>query len=165
MKLFNNIGIVSSFICAVHCAITPLLLTFLPLWGLSLLADKTFEVIMLCLSGIFGILNLCFGIKKHKSYKALSLFSIGFGLSAIGNMFHGHIENHKHHEIFEPYIGQYGLKSKYNNVWNENILTFEFDYYNIILMGDVLEHIEEGEGIEIIKKLYSKCNQFRVLSN
>jgi len=104
MKLFNNIGIVSSFICAVHCAITPLLLTFLPLWGLSLLADKTFEVIMLCLSGIFGILNLCFGIKKHKSYKALSLFSIGFGLSAIGNMFHSHIENHKHHEVFEPYI-------------------------------------------------------------
>ena len=62
-------------------------------------------------------------------------------------------------EIFEPYINQYGLKSKYNNVWNENILTFEFDYYNIILMGDVLEHIEEGEGIEIIKKLYSKCDE------
>jgi bifunctional DNA-binding transcriptional regulator/antitoxin component of YhaV-PrlF toxin-antitoxin module len=26
-------------------------------------------------------------------------------------------------------------------------------------MGDVLEHIEEGEGIEIIKKLYSKCDE------
>ena len=44
-------------------------------------------------------------------------------------------------EIFEPYIEKYKLNELYNNVWNENILTFDFDYYNIILMGDVLEHI------------------------
>jgi hypothetical protein len=62
-------------------------------------------------------------------------------------------------EIFEQYIGMYQLKLKYRNVWNENILTFEFDHYDIILMGDVLEHIEESEGIELVKKLYSKCDE------
>ena len=91
-----------------------------------------------------------------------TILDVGAGAGYYSKLLKGIFPNMDAIEIFEPYIGQYGLKSKYNNVWNDNILTFEFDYYNIILMGDVLEHIEEGEGIEIIKKLYSKCDELVV---
>jgi hypothetical protein len=62
-------------------------------------------------------------------------------------------------EIFERYITDYNLKLKYNNVWVSDILKFEFDRYDIILMGDVLEHIEESQGIELVQRLYPKCQE------
>lgn len=62
-------------------------------------------------------------------------------------------------EIFEPYINSFGLKNIYENIWVSNIIDFDFEYYDIIIMGDVLEHIEETQGIELVKKLYPKCNE------
>ena len=92
---------------------------------------------------------------KHSS----TILDIGAGAGYYSKLLKHIFPNMDAIEIFEPYIEQYQLRSKYNNVWNENILTFEFDHYDIILMGDILEHIEESEGIEIVKKIYSKCDE------
>jgi len=62
-------------------------------------------------------------------------------------------------EIHEPWIKIYNLESKYEKVWVGNILEYDFDWYDIILLGDVVEHIEEGEAIELIKKIYNKCEE------
>lgn len=62
-------------------------------------------------------------------------------------------------EIFEPYIDAYRLKNKYENVWVGNILEYDFDWYDIILMGDVLEHISEDDGIKLIERIYGKCKE------
>lgn len=62
-------------------------------------------------------------------------------------------------EIYERYIPMFNLLEKYNNVWVADILTFEFDFYNIILLGDVLEHISEHDGINLVKRLYGKCDE------
>jgi SAM-dependent methyltransferase len=92
---------------------------------------------------------------KHSS----TILDIGAGAGYYSKLLKHIFPNMDAIEIFEPYIGAYQLESKYKNVWNENVLTFEFDHYDIILMGDVLEHIEESEGIELVKKLYPKCNE------
>ncbi len=98
----------------------------------------------------------------NKFNPSSTILDVGAGAGYYSNLLKGTFPNMDAIEIFEPYIGQYQLRSKYNNVWNENILTFEFDHYDIILMGDILEHIEESKGIEIIKKLYPKCDELVV---
>ena len=66
-------------------------------------------------------------------------------------------------EIFEPYIEQFHLRDRYDNVYNMNIIDYEFDYYDIIIMGDILEHIEREQSIQLIKKLVQKCTELLVI--
>lgn len=50
-------------------------------------------------------------------------------------------------EIFEPYIDQFQLRSKYRHVHTGHIADFPFDQhtYDYVLMGDVLEHLSLHE--------------------
>ena len=79
----------------------------------------------------------------------------GFNYKSFGEFF----PNMDAVEVFERYISHYGLNKKYRNVFLDNILTFEFEWYDIIIMGDVLEHIEESEAIDLVKKIYPKCKE------
>jgi predicted membrane channel-forming protein YqfA (hemolysin III family) len=91
INLFEKLGYSASFICAIHCTLMPILMTFLPLLGISMLADENLELILLLLSGISGLLTMCFGYKRHKSIKASLYFYVGFGLVALIHTLHEHI--------------------------------------------------------------------------
>lgn len=56
-------------------------------------------------------------------------------------------------EIFAPYIEKFNLHDLYRNVYNVNILAFDFSQYGYIIMGDILEHIPEYEAINLVKKI------------
>ena len=63
-------------------------------------------------------------------------------------------------EIFEPYIEQFNLVSKYDNVILGDINNFNFSEYDYIIMGDVLEHLTFNDArifIEKISELNKKC--------
>lgn len=91
INLFEKLGYSASFICAIHCTLMPILMTFLPLLGISMFADENLELILLLLSGISGLLTMCFGYKRHKSIKASLYFYVGFGLVALMHTLHEHI--------------------------------------------------------------------------
>jgi len=56
-------------------------------------------------------------------------------------------------EIYEPYIGQYNLRDKYDNVYVGDIRKFDISDYDFIILGDVLEHITVGEAQQLINKI------------
>jgi glycosyltransferase involved in cell wall biosynthesis len=63
-------------------------------------------------------------------------------------------------EIFEPYVHQFGLKSKYDNVIVGDITNFDFSKYDYIIMGDVLEHLTVEDAKSFMDKVTSldkKC--------
>lgn len=93
--MLDKAGMVASITCAVHCMIMPLVITLLPIFGLSLFATEQFEWILLIVSAILGITSLCFGFRKHKSYQAFSFLGIGLTLLVIGRLIHQHIEHLK----------------------------------------------------------------------
>jgi len=62
-------------------------------------------------------------------------------------------------EVYEPYINKYDLKTKYRKVYKTNILDFDFEYYDIIIMGDILEHLTIEDAQNLINKLHGKCKQ------
>lgn len=83
MKIFrinyDVLGIGVSVICAVHCAVLPLLLNSLPLFGLNILHNEGFEYIMILLAAIIGIYSLWYGYYKHHR----NLLPYGFFISGI----------------------------------------------------------------------------------
>lgn len=56
-------------------------------------------------------------------------------------------------EIFEKYISDYSLSSIYNNVHVGDICEFDYSKYDLIIMGDVLEHINTERAIELIENM------------
>jgi 2-polyprenyl-3-methyl-5-hydroxy-6-metoxy-1,4-benzoquinol methylase len=61
-------------------------------------------------------------------------------------------------EVFEPYISDI-QKSVYDNVYIGNILDLkdQLPFYQLIYMGDVLEHIEKEKAVELLNTLLEKC--------
>lgn len=59
-------------------------------------------------------------------------------------------------EIYQPYIDEFSLREKYNNIYNVDILNFDYDGYDYIIIGDVLEHIEKTKAISLIENIAKK---------
>jgi len=61
-------------------------------------------------------------------------------------------------EVFKDYIIDYKLEKKYKKVYNGDItkLKINFNSYDLIILGDVLEHIEEYDAVKLLKKLKNK---------
>src|SRR5262245_55807031 len=73
-----NLGAAASLACAVHCAAMPLLLSLLPLVGLSCLAKEQTEWALICLSLGLGSLSLLPSYaRKHRRLRPLLLFAFG----------------------------------------------------------------------------------------
>lgn len=57
-------------------------------------------------------------------------------------------------EIFEPYISRFGLESKYGKIYLGDFreLVIPLNTYNVLILGDVLEHFVYHEAMEIWEK-------------
>ena len=65
-------------------------------------------------------------------------------------------------EVFKPNIDNYQLKQKYHKVYNIDIKDFEYGNYDIIIFGDIIEHLEVKEAQEVLKYAFSKCKEMIV---
>jgi hypothetical protein len=88
----------------------------------------------------------------------VTILDVGAGCGTYSNIL-SEYENIDAVEIYEPYIKKYKLKTKYRKVYTTNIIDFNFDYYDIIIMGDILEHLTIEDAQNLINKLYDKCKQ------
>lgn len=61
-------------------------------------------------------------------------------------------------EIFKPNIINYELEKRYNKVYNVNIIDFKYDFYDIIIFGDVIEHLTIKEAQKVLKYALKRCN-------
>jgi hypothetical protein len=66
-------------------------------------------------------------------------------------------------EIWQPYVEQENLKEVYREVFVSDIYNLEFNWYDVIIMGDVLEHIEEERAVNLISALKGKCDELIVV--
>jgi uncharacterized membrane protein (UPF0136 family) len=77
----DRLGVAASCSCALHCALTPLVVGVLPLAGLSLFADERVEWALLGLSVGLGAVSLLPGyFSRHRRVRAVALFAAGLCL-------------------------------------------------------------------------------------
>jgi Ca2+/Na+ antiporter len=68
MKLKINwdiLGAITSLACAIHCALLPILLTSLPVFGINIIHNEYFEWAMILIAFIVGAYSLLHGFTKH----------------------------------------------------------------------------------------------------
>lgn len=86
---WDALGIGASLACAIHCALLPLFLSSLPLFGINIIHHVGFEVGMILLALGIGSYSLYHGYKKHHhSLLPLLLFFTGFIFLVIKQFFH-----------------------------------------------------------------------------
>ncbi len=84
----DNIGMTASILCAIHCAIVPLIITSLPLLGLGLLANPWLEwsmILLALLIGVYAIGRSYF--HTHHRWLPMLLLIVGFLIIIAGHLF------------------------------------------------------------------------------
>ncbi len=75
---WDALGIGTSVACAIHCAVLPLFLTTLPLFGINIIENLWFEYTMIGIAFVVGTYALYHGRKKHHhSWLPVVIFSAG----------------------------------------------------------------------------------------
>ncbi len=75
---WDALGITASLACAIHCAVLPLVLSSLPVFGINIIDNLAFEYLMIVLAFAVGSHSLYHGYKKHHHRLAPSiLFALG----------------------------------------------------------------------------------------
>jgi hypothetical protein len=84
----DNIGMTASVLCAIHCAVVPLLITSLPLLGLGFLANRWIEWSMITLALFIGIsaIGLSY-FRTHHKLLPMCLLITGFLIIIAGHLF------------------------------------------------------------------------------
>jgi hypothetical protein len=76
---WDALGIGTSVLCAIHCALLPILMSTLPVFGVNIIHNVIFEWGMIVLAFAVGSYSLFHGyIKHHRSLVPVLIFSFGF---------------------------------------------------------------------------------------
>lgn len=104
VERLDRAGTVASFLCAIHCAALPLVITLLPLLGLNFLASEPVEWLLLVVSACLGVISICFGFRKHRSPRVWGLAGTAIALLFLARVWahsgHGHTHDFSHHEAW-----------------------------------------------------------------
>ncbi len=76
----DRVGAAASFLCALHCAALPFVLTVLPALGLSFLGDHRFERAFIAFASVLALTTLIRGYRRHRVAAALYLLLPGLAL-------------------------------------------------------------------------------------
>jgi ribosomal protein RSM22 (predicted rRNA methylase) len=114
-------------------------------------------------------------LKEVIEIKPKSILDVGIGFGKWGFLFREYLEIWQLRtypnqwkiiidgvEIWKKYIQEYSwLKTFYNNIFNENIYDImnHLNNYDIIYLGDVLEHLPKEQGLIVLNKLWQKTNK------
>ena len=101
----DRAGAMASFLCAIHCAVMPLVVTLLPLLGLSFLASEPVEWGLLAAAAVLGSWSLCLGFRQHRSRLVFMVLGVALALLVAGRIFH------------QPHLGGHPLHEHHYGVW------------------------------------------------
>lgn len=95
--------------------------------------------------------------------KSSSILDVGCGHGFYKKLLKDYFSKFDAVEIWKPYIEEYNLIELYDNVYNINIMNFDFEWYDIIIIGDVLEHLSREDAQTLLTRLKDRCQELIVV--
>jgi 2-polyprenyl-3-methyl-5-hydroxy-6-metoxy-1,4-benzoquinol methylase len=99
---------------------------------------------------------------KRYANKKISILDVGAGTGIYSYLLRDLTHKIDAVEVYTPNIEGNNLNYLYDTVHNMNIIDYEFDYYDLIIMGDVLEHLSVKDAKKVIKRMYDKCEEMLI---
>ena len=85
--LLDRVGATGALVCAIHCALLPLLIAVLPSLGIALWLDDGFETAFVAFASLFGLAVLVWSYHRHRAVRALGLLLPGLAALWIGVLY------------------------------------------------------------------------------
>lgn len=79
-RWYDRLGAMTATLCAVHCAVLPLAMAFLPALGLEFLASHAFEGFFLAFTTVFAMLSVGHSLRAHGRFFAWPLLLVGLAI-------------------------------------------------------------------------------------
>lgn len=100
-------------------------------------------------------LNQPWVIKQLRALNLTSMLDVGAGCGTYGHMFAKHFRNVERFavEIWANYIDEYQLEQIYSKVLNHDIRDHTDFNYDLVIFGDVLEHMTKDEALLVWDKV------------
>ena len=86
-RLLDRLGATGSLLCAVHCALLPLLIALLPSLGVSAWLGEGFEQVFVLFATLFGLAVLVSSYRRHRAVRALGLLIPGLLVLWVGILY------------------------------------------------------------------------------
>jgi hypothetical protein len=80
----DRVGFAASFLCALHCALLPLVLAVLPTVGLSVGGWVDIDQGVTVFATLLGVTTLALGFRRHRAFRAWALLVPGLALVWLG---------------------------------------------------------------------------------
>lgn len=84
LRVADRIGATASFVCAVHCALLPMVIAALPAIGLGVLANHAFERAFIAFAAVLAVVSLVTGFRRHRRFRAFWFLLPGVALMLAG---------------------------------------------------------------------------------
>ncbi len=81
----DRIGMTGSLLCAIHCALMPLLFALLPALGLGVLGSVDLDQGFAVFVALLAVATLSLGFRRHRAFHAWALLAPGLALLGLGS--------------------------------------------------------------------------------
>ncbi|MGY3264075.1 MerC domain-containing protein [Lysobacter sp. HA35] len=82
--VLDRIGATGSLLCAIHCALLPVLIVLLPTLGFAAWRNEAFELGFISFASVLGLYSLVRGYRRHRIVRALVLLVPGLAALWMG---------------------------------------------------------------------------------
>ena len=83
-RLLDRLGATGSLLCALHCAVLPVLIALLPTLGIATWMNDGFEEGFVAFATLLGLFTLIQGYRRHRAVRALGLLVPGLAALWLG---------------------------------------------------------------------------------
>jgi len=81
--LADHVGTYLSLVCAVHCILTPIAVTLLPLFAAKALLNESFHEIVMGVSVVLSVLSSAWGYRRHRKWHLFLIVVGGIGFLSL----------------------------------------------------------------------------------
>ena len=86
-SLLDRIGAYGSLLCALHCALLPLVIAVLPSLGVAAWLGSGLEEAFVLFATGLGLFSMLWGYRRHRAVQALSLMLPGLAVLWVGVLY------------------------------------------------------------------------------
>jgi hypothetical protein len=99
-------------------------------------------------------------VKKILSVNPSFILDVGAGSGTYADALHasGYSNTIDAVEVWGNSIQKYHLKKKYRHVFNDDIRNFKNFDYDVVIFGDILEHMSKEDAIEVWEKTAAQAD-------
>ncbi len=85
--LLDRLGATGSLVCAIHCALLPLLIALLPSLGIAAWLGEGFERGFVIFASLLGLSTLAWSFRRHRAVRALGILVPGLAALWVGVLY------------------------------------------------------------------------------